>query len=617
MAFDWMNPGRRDFLKFSGAALVASAYPFTGARAADDVYRGHAMGMWEDPKHGPDFTHFDWVNPDAPKGGEIVQHAVGSFDSFNGFTLKGDSAPTGSIESLMTTNTDESNSEYGLLAESVAFPKDRSWVEFTLRAEARWHDGQPVTVEDAIFSLEILKTKGHPQYRFYYKNVLRGEKTGERTVRFIFDTANNRELPLITGQLPVLPKHYWESRDFEKTTLEPPLGSGPYRVESFDTGRSVTLVRVDDYWGRDLPVNRGQNNPDRIRYDYYRDRTVAFEAFKAGAYDFRHELTSSQWATGYDVPAIRSGEMKRETISHSRPTGMQCFVYNTRREKFQDPALREALAYAFDFEWSNKNLFYGIYERPKSFFENSELASTGLPSAEELKILEPMRGTIPDRVFTDEYQPPVTDGSGTPRANLRKGLDILRNAGWKITGGKLIDPKSGKPLEIEFLLSSPAFERIVLPFTKNLERLGVTSTVRTVDSAQYQNRMDSFDFDVTTDVFGQSSSPGNEQRDFWGSEAADRPGGRNTIGIKDPAIDKLVDLVIAAQTWEDLVTRCRALDRVLLWHHFVIPQWASTSFNIAWWNKFGRPEKTPKYEIGFTSWWVDPALTAKLKKSGG
>jgi microcin C transport system substrate-binding protein len=618
MAFDWMNPGRRDFLKYAlaAAAAPASAWPFTGAWANEDVYRGHAIGMWEDPKHGPDFTHFDWVNPDAPKGGEQVLHTVGTFDSFNAYTLKGNPAPTGATETLLVSNVDESSTEYGLLAEEIAFPRDRAWVEFTLNPLARWHDGKPVTVEDAIFSLETLKTKGHPQYRFYYQNILRGEQTGERTVRFVFENPDNRELPLITGQLPLFPKHYWEGRDFEKTTLEPPLGSGPYKVESFDVGRSVTLVRVDDYWGRDLPVNRGQNNPDRIRYDFYRDRIVSFEAFKAGAYDFRREYTSKQWATGYDTPALAKGDMKREEIKHSLPTGMQCFVFNTRREKFRDPALREALAYAFDFEWSNKNLFYGIYSRPRSFFENSELASSGLPSEAELEILEPYRGRIPERVFTEEYNPPTTDGSGNIRGNLRTALGILRKAGWNITDGKLIDPASGKPLEIEFLLSSPAFERIVLPFTKNLERLGVTSTVRTVDTAQYRNRTDSFDFDVTTEVFAQSSSPGNEQRDYWTTEAADRPGSRNMIGIKDPVIDELVDLLIAASSWEELVTRCRALDRVLQWNHFVIPQWASTTFNVAWWNRFGRPEKTPKYDVGFSAWWIDPALDAKLNRGG-
>jgi microcin C transport system substrate-binding protein len=619
MAFDWMNPGRRDFMRFAAAlaAAPATAWPFTGAHADDEVWRGHAIGMWEDPKHGPDFTHFDWVNPDAPKGGEVVQHVIGTFDTFHAFSLKGNPAPTGSVETLMTTNLDESSTEYGLLAGEIAFPKDRSWVEFTLRPEARWHDGEPVSVDDVIFSLEMLKTKGHPRYRAYYQSIVKGEAVGEHTVRLVFENANNRELPLIAGQMPIFPKHFWEGRDFEKTLLEPPLGSGPYRVESFDIGRTVTLVRVEDYWGRDLAVNRGLNNPDRIRYDFYRDRVVAFEAFKAGAYDFRQESISKQWATGYDGPALKSGDMQRAAIEHSLPTGMQCFVYNIRREKFQDPALREALAYAFDFEWSNTNLFYGIYSRPKSFFANSELASSGLPSEAELKILEPYRGRIPERVFTEEYQPPSTDGSGNIRGNLRTALGILRKAGWKIEDGKLIDPNTGKPLEIEFLISSPAFERIVLPFTQNLLRLGVTATVQPADTAQYRNRTDNFDFDITTEVFGQSGSPGNEQRDYWTTAAADQPGSRNMIGIKDPVIDELVDLLIAAPTWDDLVARCRALDRVLLWNHFVIPQWASTSFFVAWWNRFGRPERNPKNDVGFDSWWIDPELDAKLKRGGG
>lgn len=577
----------------------------------------HALAMHGTPKYGPGFTHFEYVNPDAPTGGDVRLHAIGTFDTLNHLNLRGVPAVGlgGLYDTLLTSSDDEAFTEYGLLAESVEVPEDRSWAVFRLRPGARWHDGEPVTVEDVAFSLAVLKEKGHPFYRAYYANVERAEVVGERSVRFAFSQGENRELPLIVGQMPVLPRHYWEGREFDRTTLEPPLGSGPYRVAAVDPGRSITYARVEDYWGRDLPVNRGRHNFARMRFDYYRDATVALEAFKAGEYDFRQENVARDWATGYDVPAARQGLLVRQEIFHERPTGMQAFVMNTRRPLFRDRRVRQALAHAFDFEWTNANLFYGQYARTVSYFSNSELASNGLPGSEELAVLEPFRGRIPDEVFTRAYVPPATDGSGQIRENLRQALALLSETGWAVRDKKLRNDR-GEAFAFEILLNAPTWERISLPFAKNLERLGIEARVRTVDAAQYQKRVEEFDFDMVVDVFGQSLSPGNEQRDFWSSTAADEPGSRNTIGVKDPVVDALVDLVIAAPDRESLIARSRALDRVLLWGHYVIPHWHIRSFRMAYWDKFGSPEVTPKYALGFDAWWVDPAREAALKARG-
>jgi microcin C transport system substrate-binding protein len=588
-------------------SLACAAALFSPHVTAEPV---HAFAMHGSPKYPAGYKHFDYVNPNAPKGGNVKLSAIGTYSTFNPFTLKG--VPAAGVsqiyETLMEGSSDEAFTEYGLLAESIEVPEDRSWVTFTLRAQAKWHDGKPVSVDDVIWSLQTLKEKGQPFYRFYYKDVAKVEKVGERSVKFSFTPGeDNRELPLILGQLPVLPKHFWEKRNFEDTIMEAPLGSGPYKIKEFEAGRSVTLERVKDYWGETLPINVGKNNFDTIRYDYYRDSTVALEAFKAGEYDFRQENAARIWATGYDAPALKSGLFKKIEIRNENPTGMQGFIFNTRKEIFQDRRVRAALAYAFDFEWSNKNLFFGQYSRTKSYFSNSELASSGLPSPEELKVLEPLRDKIPPEVFTKAYEPPASDGSGNIRENLRIAQTMLKDAGWSIQNGMLHNDKTRKHLAFEILLNSPEFERIVLPFTKNLERLGVQASVRTVDTSQYKARTDSYDFDMTVESFGQSLSPGNEQRDFWGSSSANDPGGRNTIGIKDPAIDKLIDLVIAAPDREQLIARTRALDRVLLWNHFVIPNWHVQSYRIAYWDKFGFPDTPPKYNLGFDGWWIDPA----------
>jgi microcin C transport system substrate-binding protein len=583
--------------------------------SAQEVAPAHGVAMHGDLKYGPDFEHFDYVNPNAPKGGTVTFSVIGSFDNLNPFIIRGTpAAGIGSVfETLTTQSQDEPFSEYGLLAESIEMPEDRSWVAYTLRPQARWHDGKPVTAEDVIFSLEVLKEKGLPFYRAYYKNVVKAEADGERRVKFTFDDTTNRELPLILGQMPILPKHYYEEVEFDRTTLEPPLGSGPYRVESLEPGRNIVYQRVKDYWGADLPVNRGSNNFDEIRYEYYRDSNVALEAFKAGGYDIRIENTSKFWATAYTGPVFDAGWIVTEEIPHELGTGMQGFAFNTRRPLFQDPKVRQALAYAFDFEWTNRTIMYGQYDRTESYFSNTELAAEGLPSEAELELLEPFRDQLPEEVFTAVYQAPSTEGEGGIRQNLRTALGLLREAGWSVEDGRLVNPQ-GQPFGFEILLNGPSFERHTLPFIQNLKRLGIEATVRAVDPAQYQNRMNDFDFDMTVESFGQSLSPGNEQREYWSSEAAGIRGSRNTIGVSDPVVDHLVDRIIEAPTREDLVTATRALDRVLLWGHYVIPHWHSRIFRVAYWDKFERPETNPPYGLPLLSWWVDPVKVSAVEQ---
>jgi microcin C transport system substrate-binding protein len=586
---------------FLAAAMLAAA----SAAAAQGTV-SHAIAMHGAPKYGPGFRHFDYVNPDAPKGGELRLAAEGTFDSFHAFIPRGTAAAGADemIETLMVGSADEPFTEYGLLAESIEVPADRSWAVFTLRREARWHDGRPVSVDDVIFSLDILRKQGHPFYRFYYQAIVSAERAGERKVRFTFKGGDNRELPLIAGQLPILPKHYWENRDFSRTTLEPPLGSGPYRVAQFEPGRYVVVERVPDYWGRDLPVRRGMHNFDRIRYDYFRDATVIREALKAGSLDLRVENQAKAWALDYDTPAVREGRLRKEEFDHDRPSGMQGFAMNTRRPLFRDARVRQALAFAFDFEWSNRNLFFGQYARTGSYFDNSELASSGLPSEDEMKLLQPWRGRIPDEVFTRPYQPPHTDGSGWPRENLRRAFALLGEAGWEVRDLRLANRNTGEPFSLEILLVGSGFERIVLPYVRNLRRLGIEARVRVVDSSQYINRLRSFDFDMIVSVWPQSTSPGNEQRDFWGSGAAKTPGSRNYTGVASPAVDALIDAVIAAPDRGSLVARTRALDRVLLWSHLVVPNWHSPVDRIVFWDKFGFPTPPPLQGTSTDWWWV-------------
>ncbi|MCW5744871.1 MAG: ABC transporter substrate-binding protein [Alphaproteobacteria bacterium] len=611
--------GIRRRVLLSGLAATTALPRLAMAQDGGKTIVSHGIAIHGQPGYPADAKHLAYANPDAPKGGMVRYGAQGTFDSLNPFILKGNKAAgIGQLFEALTESTfDEAASEYGLLAESIEYPENRSEVTFNLRPEARWHDGRPVTAEDVVFSFEILKEKGLPFYAFYYHDVLKAEVLGERKVRFAFRSANNRELPVIMGQMSVLPKHWWAARDFEKTTLEAPLGSGPYKVESFEPGRQITYRRVEDWWARDLWINRGRYNFDTIRYDYYRDATVLFEAFKAGNIDLRAENTARNWATGYDFPAVKSGAVKREDLKHERPAGMQCFAFNTRRDMFKDRRVRQAVATMFDFEWSNKNLFHGFYTRNTSFFSNSELASSGLPSTQELAILEPLRvqfpGAVPDEVFKQEFKLPVTDGSGNVRDLARQSIALLKAAGYDVKDGKMVNTASGKPLAFEMLLDNAVFERIVLPYKQNLQRIGVEMNIRTVDTAQFKERSDTFDFDVMSEGFGQSLSPGNEQRDFWGSAAADRNGSRNTIGIKNSAVDKLVDLIIAAPDRPALIVACRALDRVLLWGHYVVPAWHLGRSWVAYWNKFARPATLAKYNpVAVDTWWIDTAKDRAL-----
>ena len=573
----------------------------------------NGLALFGDLKYPAGFPHFDYVNPAAPKGGGVKYDAIGTFDTLNPFTLKGQpAAGVGAMfDTLMTPSEDEPSSSYGLIAESVEVANDKASVVYNLRPQARFWDGSPITPEDVVWTFDTLKAEGHPRWRLYYADVLKAEKTGPHQVKFTFRNGANRELPSIVGELPVLSKAYWSGRDFAKTTLEIPLGSGPYKIDSFDPGRSVTYRRVPDYWGKDLPVNVGRNNFDVIRYDYYRDQTVALEAFKAGAYDIRVENVSKNWAIGYDGPALASGLIKKEQIPNKVPQGMQAFGFNTRRPIFQDARVRRALGYLFDFEWTNKALFYGAYTRTKSYFSNSDLASSGLPGPDELKLLEKYRGQIPDAAFTEAYAPPTTDGSGDIRDNLRAALDLLAQAGWNVKNGQLVDAK-GTPFRFEFLLDQPEFERVALPFIQNLARIGITANVRTVDPAQYENRMQNFDFDMTVMLYPESLSPGNEQRDFWTSESGKQVGGRNLLGIASPAVDDLVSLIIEAPDRQSLVTRVHALDRVLLQGYYVIPNWHFPYFRVASWDKFARPAVSPPYGLAIETWWVDPAREAAL-----
>ena len=572
------------------------------------------IALYGDLKYKPGFTHFDYVNPDAPKGGAVKFNSIGTYDTFNPFTLKGVKAEgLGYLfDTLMVASSDEPDSQYGLVAQSVSVAPDHLSVTFELRPEARFHDGSQMTPADVIWTFDTLKAKGTPQYHLYYADVLKAEQIGEHGVKFTLRSAENRELPIILGELPVLSKKYWAGRDFEKTTLDQPLGSGPYKIASFDAGRSITYRLVPDYWAKDLPVRKGRFNFGTIRYDYYRDASVALEAFKAGQYDIRQENVAKNWATGYTSPALSAGLFKMQRIKNQVPEGMQAFAFNTRRPTFKDPRVREALGYLFDFEWANKNLFYGAYARTESYFSNSDLASSGLPSPDELKVLEPLKADIPPTVFTKPYQAPKTDGTGDIRANLRAALGLLKEAGWTIKGGKLVNDK-GEQFAFEFLNVQAEFERILLPFADNLRRIGIAMNLRTIDPSQYENRLNNYDFDMVVVGIPESLTPGNEQRGYWTSAAADEPGGNNVMGVRSKAVDKLVDLIIGSPDRKALLTRVHALDRVLLHSYYVIPNWHIDVFRVAYWDKFGRPKINPPYALALDTWWIDPALDKTLQ----
>lgn len=596
-----------------------------GAKAQDKVWR-HGLSLFGDVQYPAGFNHFAYVNPDAPKGGTVRQIAFGTYDNFNMVVSGVKGSIAGGIDliwdTLMTSALDEVSTEYGLLAEAVSYPEDRSSVTYRLRAEAKWHDGKPVTAEDVIYSFDAFK-KNSPQMSAYYQHVEKAEKTGEREITFRFDSAGNRELPQIVGQLNVLPKHWFEGtdkngnkRDVAATTLEPPLGAGAYRIKEFVPGRSVVYERVKDYWGRALNVNIGRDNFDELRYEYFRDSIVAIEAFKADHADWRTENSAKNWATSYtaaDFPAVRDKRVVLEEFPVRSSGMMQAFAFNTRRPKFSDPRVRRALNFAFDFEEMNKQIFFGQYKRIASYFSGTELASSGLPEGKELEILETVRAQVPAEVFTKPYTNPVGGGPDNVRGNLREALRLLKDAGYEVRNQRLTNTKSGEQFSIEFLASDPNSERFFLFYKPSLERLGVTVTVRTVDDAQYTNRERSWDFDIVTGVWGESLSPGNEQIGFWSTQAADQPGSRNLMGIKNPAVDEMIKRVIFAKDRAELVAATKALDRVLLWNHYVVPQWTYPFQRTARWDRFARPENLPKYASSAfpTVWWWDAARAAK------
>ncbi|MTV18692.1 MULTISPECIES: extracellular solute-binding protein [Bradyrhizobium] len=629
---------RRHLLQGSALAAVAPVLGFnaglpaiTPALADDgpnELKWRHALSLFGNVKYPADFKRFDYVNPDAPKGGLVRQIAIGTFDNFNIVVsgVKGSIAGAVALiyESLTTPSLDEVSTEYGSLAEAASYPDDFSSVVYRLRPQAKWHDGAPVTPEDVIFSLDAFKTH-HPMFSAYYSHVVRAEKLSDREVKFVFDMPGNRELPQIVGQLTILPKHWWEGtdsqgrkRDISATTLEQPLGSGPYRIKEFVAGRTVTLERVKDHWARDLAINVGRNNFDELRYEYFRDPTVAIEAFKGDQIDWRLENSAKAWATAYNFPAVTDKRVVLEEFPNRSSGIMQAFVPNQRRAKFKDTRVRRALNYAFDFEEVNKLLFFGQYKRIISYFDGAEeLMATGLPQGKELAILESMRDQVPAEVFTTAYTNPVGGNPEAVRENLREASRLLKEAGYEVRDRKLVDSRSGEPFSIELLGEDPKFERVMLAYKPALERLGFSVTVRTIDPIQYENRVRSWDFDIVVGSWGESLSPGNEQREYWGSKAADTAGSRNLAGIKSPIIDKLVERVIFATDREDLVAATKALDRVLLWNHYVVPQWNYPKVRTARWDRFGRPTELPKYgQSGFPAiWWYDADKAAKLKRS--
>ena len=587
------------------SALVLLSLP---AFAADAK---HGIALHGEPKYPADYKNFDYTNPDAPKGGILNQSAIGSFDSLNPFIIKGnpaDGVGTLVFQTLMEQSYDEPFSMYGLLAESVERAEDNSSITFNMRKIAKWSDGQPVTADDVVWSFNTLMKDGTPFYKAYYADVKDVVAESPTRVTFNFKTKENNELPMIIGQLPVLPKHYYTDgkHNFAVTTLEPPIGSGPYKIDTVAPGRTITFSRVENWWGKDLPVFKGRYNFDKITYNYFRDQNVQLEAFFAGTYDVQLEMIAKAWATSYNAPPVLDGRIHKEIIENQRPQGSQSWVYNIRKPVFQDKEVRKALSYAFDFEWENKQFAYGAYKRTRSFFENSDLASKGLPQGKELEILEQYKGKIPEEVFTTEYQPPKSDGSGANRQNLKTAMDILEKAGYK-TGpdGIRVNEKTGQRLQFEILDANPAFERWTLPFIQNLKKIGVAATFRPVDDAQYQRRIQNFDFDITSTIIAQSDSPGNEQREFWSSSRADMPGSRNLIGIKNPVIDDLVEKIITARTREDLVAHVHALDRILQWNYYVIPQWYFGGWRLAWWTKLDHPKKLSGMTPAIAdTWWV-------------
>ena len=591
--------------------LAATAGPAPAGGAGS-----HGLSVFGDLRYGPGFAHFDYVEPDAPKGGTLRLWGLDTFETLNPFILKGGKEELNGLlfDTLMVRAMDEPDALYALAARSVELADDGGWVAFDLDPRARFHDGSPVTADDVVFTFETLVKRGHPQYRIDLGAVARAEAASPRRVVFTFAPGRHRDLPTRLAALPVLSRSYYDEVAFDRTTFDPPLSSGPYRVERVEPGRSVVYRRVAGYWASDLPVNRGRYNFDRIRVDYYRDRDVAFQAFFSQEYDFREEFTSRNWATQYDKPPVRKGLVVRETLADETPSGVQAFFFNLRRAKFRDRRVRQAMDLAFDFEWTNKNLFYGLYDRTNSMFENSRLAAHDPPSAAELALLEPLRGQVPAGVFEAAYRSPVTDGGGNVRRNLRRAARLLRAAGYGVEDGRLTGP-DGKPFTVEFLLYEATTNRIINPYIRNLERLGIAASIRLVDFANFKHRTDHFDFDVIVRRYVQPLTPGVEQVNYFGSAAAGLPGAFNVGGIGDPAVDALIEKVTAARSRPQLVTAVRALDRVLMWNNFVVPQWYKGVHHVAYWNKFGRPRVKPRYGLGVVdTWWYDPDKAAMLAR---
>jgi microcin C transport system substrate-binding protein len=621
--FQWLKASLKQAVAASLAAMLASTMLSPTVSAADA--RLHALSLVEKVKFGPDFKHFDWVNPEAPKGGVVRLYAPGTFDSLNAFSIKGNSAVGSNLmyDTLMFSSSDEPSTEYCLVCEWVSHPADFSTVTFGLRKEAKFHDGKPITPEDVIFSMEAQK-KANPRTGGYYANVVKAEKTGEREVTFTFDAKGNRELPVIVGQLSILPKHYWtangsngQPRDLASSSLDVPLGSGPYKIKAVDAGRGISYERVADWWAKDLPVSKGMWNFGEFRYTYFRDRVPGFEGFKSGQIDFWRENSAKSWATGYDFDAVKQGLVKQDKINLKTVAPMQGLIFNTRRKQFQDPRVRQAFNYAFDFEFANKNLFFDQYVRINSYFGNSELQATGLPQGRELEILKEVEKLVPPEVFTTEWKNPVNNSPEEARKNLGEAAKLLAAAGYTQKAGALVNTK-GEPLTAEFLISQPDFERVLLPLKANLDKLGVKTSIRVIDSSQYTSRERTFDFDIVVHTVAQSISPGNEQRDYWGTEFADKQGSQNLAGIKNPGIDKLIEKVVFAASRAELVAATTALDRVLLWNHYVVPQWHAPYDRIATWNMFGRPAKLPSQATSFQQvWWYDAALAKALPGTRG
>jgi len=614
---------RRQTLAAGGAALAAAA--FRRPARAQDAGR-HGISAFGDLKYPPDFAHLDYVNPGAPKGGTYSQ-AVDSrgyngsfltFNSLNGYILKGDGAfgMDLTFAALMARAADEPDAMYGFAARAVRVSADGLAYTFLMRPEARFHDGSQLTAQDVAFSLNVLKEKGHPLIAQQLRDFIGATADGDGAVVLTFKAGRARDVPLFAAGLPIFSRAYYAKRPFDESTLDIPLGSGAYKVGRFEAGRFIAFERVKDWWGETLPINVGQNNFDTLRFEYYRDRSVAFEGFTAKNYLFREEFTSRIWATRYDFPAIRDGRVKRRVLPDDTPSGAQGWFINTRRDKFKNPKLREALNDAFDFEWTNKNIMYGSYDRTHSFFQNSDMMANGPPGPGELALLEPFRSRVPDEVFGEPYSPPVSDGSGQDRALLRKASRLLQEAGYMVRNGKRVGP-DGAPVTIEFLLDEPDFQPHHMPFIKNLGTLGIDATVRLVDPVQYRSRRDTFDFDVAIDRFNFSTVPGDALRSYFSSRAAASNGSNNLAGIADPVVDALIDAVIAADTRDKMVTACRALDRVIRSGRYWISQWYKPTHWLAYWDVFGWPAGRPRYARGAPeTWWYDREKAGKIEQAG-